>query len=404
MSDCCCQPETPVKRIEVDVLPPDFWRSNGGSEQPDFINDYDEAISHNGDVGIGVLDPLAKLDIGGSVIWRTTELADYPANGAVGTAAATVDTAASFKIPQVTPNVNITIPAPTYNQPGRLVIFENTGTTMLMIDNNPVLPNTGIPFIWSGTRWIPYGASAVDFWRSGTGSTLPDGVTDVTDAIIHNGDVGLGLANPTQVAARLDVNGAQVLRPVTLPNFPANAPLGTAAATVDIASVISVAQATQNITLSVPTPTNAQPGRILVLRNSGTAAFAVASTAGNQKIWPGASASLTWNGVGWMPEKQAPYVVPLVITGNTTLEAVRHQFEIVEYNGTGAITITVPAGLPVGFQCSFTQVGSGRINFAGAPGMVVNNRWGATQTAGQHAKAGLEIRAGGQAILSGDVV
>jgi hypothetical protein len=113
---------------------------------------------------------------------------------------------------------------------------------------------------------------------------------------------------------------------------------------------------------------------------------------------------LTWTGVAWTPNKSSPYVVPIVITGNTTLEAVRHNFEILEYQGAGNITITAPNTLPVGFHCTFNQTGAGRLTFAGSGGMVVNNRWSATQTAGQWAQCGISVRAANSAILSGDVV
>lgn len=55
----------------------------------------------------------------------------------------------------------------------------------------------------------PSGAAAADFWRSGNGAVLPDGTTDKTDAIEHDGPVGIGAMftalNPT---ARLEVAAA----------------------------------------------------------------------------------------------------------------------------------------------------------------------------------------------------
>lgn len=399
----CCTPESPVKRIDVTTLPPDFWRSNLGTEQPDYVNDYDEPITHNADVGLAVLDPQARLDINGASIWRPVELVDYPANVTLP-AATTVDITSAIEIAQATPDVNVTLPAPTKSQQGRLVIVENTGTSMLMVNNNPVLPGTGIPFIWSGTTWIPYGASAVDFWRSGVGATLPDGVTDITDAIIHNGSVGVGLANPTLIAARLDVNGAQVLRPVSLGNFAANAAIGTAVATVDIASEIYIGQTTQNITLTLPNPTNVQAGRLLIIRNSGLSPFNIATATGNQKVWAGGTATLIWNGAGWNADKHAPYFAPITFGANLTLRPINHHNEILECTAGGNITVTVPNTLPVGFLCSFTQAGAGRIIFAGSGGMVVVNRWGADRSAGQWAKCSIEIRSATSAILAGDVV
>ena len=42
--------------------------------------------------------------------------------------------------------------------------------------------------------------------------------------------------------------------------------------------------------------------------------------------------------------------------------------------------------------------------FVGSGGMVVSNRWFATQSAGQWAKVGIEVRATNSAVLSGDVI
>ena len=75
---------------------------------------------------------------------------------------------------------------------------------------------------------------------------------------------------------------------------------------------------------------------------------------------------------------------------------------VLDINVNTGITITVPSTLPVGFQVSITQSGIGQVSFAGS-GVTVNNRYAATKTSGQWAKAGIEIRSAGSAVLSGDV-
>ncbi len=76
---------------------------------------------------------------------------------------------------------------------------------------------------------------------------------------------------------------------------------------------------------------------------------------------------------------------------------------ILEFSAATTVALTVPSGLPIGFQVSISQVNVGIITFAGAGGMVINNRWAATATSGQWAKAGIEVRATNSCILSGDV-
>ncbi len=76
---------------------------------------------------------------------------------------------------------------------------------------------------------------------------------------------------------------------------------------------------------------------------------------------------------------------------------------VIEFSSATAVTLTVPTNLPVGFQVSISQVGTGIVTFAASGGMVINNRWAATATSGQWAKAGIEVRAINSSILSGDV-
>lgn len=390
----------------------DFFRSGTAAAlvKPDGTTDFTDQISHNGNIGLGLADPSlvrARLDVSGSEILRPVALANFTANASIGTATATVDVASTISITQTTANIVLTLPAPTNTQAGRLLVVENLGTVSVTVGGVSIPALKHMWYVWGGAAWIPQVAGSTDdFFRSGTAAALliPDGTNDFTEAISHNGNMGLGLADPATVSARLDVSGSQVLRPVTLANFAANAVIGTAAATVDVASIINIPQTTQGITVTVPAPTNAQSGRLLTIRNTGSAPFNVGSTAGNQKIWPGASATFTFNGTAWVPDKHAPYALPIAIGGNITLDPVLHHWEILEYNGGANITVTVPSSLPVGFQVSFTQVGAGRIIFAAGAGMVIGQRWLANQTAGTWAKAGLEVRAAGQSILSGDVV
>ena len=76
---------------------------------------------------------------------------------------------------------------------------------------------------------------------------------------------------------------------------------------------------------------------------------------------------------------------------------------VLDVTSATALTITVPNTLPVGFQVSITQAGAGQVTITGGGGMTVNNRYLATRTSGQWAKAGLEVRASGSSVLSGDV-
>lgn len=117
---------------------------------------------------------------------------------------------------------------------------------------------------------------------------------------------------------------------------------------------------------------------------------------------PTARQLLTWDATTstWKPDG---YTVLTVNLTSYTLSESDHG-KILDFTSNAAITLTVPAALTTGFQVSITQAGTGVITFVGSGGMVVNNRWNGTKTAGKWAKAGVEIRATNSAILSGDVL
>jgi hypothetical protein len=67
------------------------------------------------------------------VVLGTVVLPNFAANGAIGTAAATVDIAPCFAIAQTTAGIALTIPNPTVTAIGQEVTFLNTGTTSVTV-------------------------------------------------------------------------------------------------------------------------------------------------------------------------------------------------------------------------------------------------------------------------------
>lgn len=105
---------------------------------------------------------------------------------------------------------------------------------------------------------------------------------------------------------------------VTLANFAANAPIGTAAATVDIASSFRIPQTTVNITLSIPTPTDTAAGNIVLISNTGSVAVTIVNT----HIRAGRSALFQWNGSAWantFSKLTAPATAPVITAAGTGL-------------------------------------------------------------------------------------
>jgi len=67
------------------------------------------------------------------------------------------------------------------------------------------------------------------------------------------------------------------------------------------------------------------------------------------------------------------------------------------------ITVSIPTGLDVGFNCSFLQKGSGSIEFSASNGLTLSNRQSYTKTAGQYAMATLIAYETNKFVLTGDL-
>ena len=75
--------------------------------------------------------------------------------------------------------------------------------------------------------------------------------------------------------------------------------------------------------------------------------------------------------------------------------------KVVVLNNAYAVTITVPSGLGVGFNCSFVQKGAGQVSFS-ASGTTINNRQSHTKINGQYGVASLVAYVADTFVLAGD--
>ena len=98
------------------------------------------------------------------------------------------------------------------------------------------------------------------------------------------------------------------------------------------------------------------------------------------------------------------YLAPKVDakTANYTLQA-SDDGNVLTFNSTTDVTLTVPAGLAVGFNVSIYQLGSGRINVIAGAAANVLNRLQRFQTAGVNAGAGIICTAPETYHLTGDL-
>lgn len=83
---------------------------------------------------------------------------------------------------------------------------------------------------------------------------------------------------------------------VSVLNLATGGAVGTAAATVDVADLILVAQTTAAQTLTIPSPTQSSLIRKVIVGNSGSASFTLLG----QTVAAGAALGAVWNGSAWM--------------------------------------------------------------------------------------------------------
>ena len=77
------------------------------------------------------------------------------------------------------------------------------------------------------------------------------------------------------------------------------------------------------------------------------------------------------------------------LTGTTYTFIAADNGDIVTFNNGSTITVTVPTGLPVGFNCTAIQLGTGAVGFTAASGVTLNAYSSAYKIAGQHGSASL---------------
>lgn len=164
-----------------------------------------------------------------------------------------------------------------------------------------------------------------------------------------------------------------------------------------------------------------------VVRRSGADSF-VAGPLPLGQIEQGGAANgqvLKWNGTAWAPAADAAggggfsgdfgggtasnYLVPVADSAATAITIAAGQSgAAIRTTAASAVTVTLPASLPAGFNATLIQAGTGQVQFVAGAGATLVNRSGHSRTAGQHATVSVIVGAnpGGAAVwtLSGDTV
>lgn len=124
-----------------------------------------------------------------------------------------------------------------------------------------------------------------------------------------------------------------------------------------------------------------------------------------------------WNGAAWINFIGSTTSNTLTGTGNTStlsgfgatirtissgiILAAADNGTIIQSSAASGITITIPTGLPTGFNCMLVQMGTGQLTFSGTATLV--NRSGFTKSVGQYAIISIVHLGGNSVIISGEM-
>jgi hypothetical protein len=135
------------------------------------------------------------MEVNGPLLIERLNLGNFPAGGAIGLAANTIDIVAGIGINQTTAGQILTLPVPTDPRDGRSISVANSGTQSFTLSGVVITPNNYSSFEYHGGTWRSLTAiAASDYWRSDPADLIPDGVNDITEAIARKGQVKVSTA------------------------------------------------------------------------------------------------------------------------------------------------------------------------------------------------------------------
>jgi hypothetical protein len=173
---------------------------------------------------------------------------------------------------------------------------------------------------WNGTQYISAPAPVLppDFFRSGTGTTAPNGTNDTTENISRIGKTGFGIVDPTALTSTVDITGTFDTRPTQVSASATTATPGAFTtvpsfiipnAIVDVNSNIELTGITVDTIINIGQPNSLSPalsailkGRYLRLHNADSnTARAIYKEI---EILPGKYLDLQHNGRFWDVETE----------------------------------------------------------------------------------------------------
>jgi len=150
-----------------------------------------------------------------------------------------------------------------------------------------------------------------------------------------------------------------LLTAITINDLPSGGNIGTAAATVDVATTFNVNQTTAGQNVSLPSPTVTTAGRLAYVNNVGTTSF----TMGSASLNTGAGVVFIWNGSTWVALTSGSSVSGVTTLG--TIDTPSKSADGGHISGNTLYLQTADATFP-GLVSTGTQTFAGDKTFGGA--------------------------------------
>lgn len=99
----------------------------------------------------------------------------------------------------------------------------------------------------------------------------------------------------------------------------------------------------------------------------------------------------------------SPYLVRVIPLSADYTISLGESSAVLTFNSSVPVTLTIPTGLPIGYNISVYQIGAGQVTITGAAGVTVRNRLAIYRTAGLDSGVGIVCTSTNNFHITGDL-